>query len=823
MVANAEKKIQITSTQDFCQVEEVTADGIIITKDHRYVKILQFTPINFLLRSATDQNGVIADFAGFIRILPPKAQIKVVTRPADTEGYVQQLQADMRQERNANCKILQQEQISLVEQVGRERGVSRQFFVIFEMDRTAFGNKKPTYSDIVQHMLAKERAITSALSNCGNTLINPPDVDAGEQQLSYLYEIYSRGKSEIMTYEDRRQAAFMEFLQAYGMEEDAILPVTNIISPEKINTKFSSTEMLVDGKFYSFCYIPGRSLPSRVIGGWLTFLIDAGSEIDVDIFLQKETPDKVQRRLRYIHNNNRSNLDNAQASNPNYYMMANMVRAGELIKSGLAAGEDFFYFGIMVTIAANSKEELEWKVRQMRSYCKSMDIDLLPFRFRQLDAFRASLPLCSIEPTLFKAMRRNALTSSVATMYPFSSPDINDERGIFLGRNAKNESLIFLDPFNAHKYQNGNMTILGMSGAGKSYLLQNMALRFRTRQIQTFVIAPEKGHEFIRPCRAIGGQYIRLGGGSPQNINVLGIRKQDTTNAKTLYGDAESNDSILVAKIQQLHIFFRLLVPDISVVEQQCLDKALVAAYERYGITANNRSLEDPNRPGQYKRMPVLGDVQTALRQQGRQAERLAGALNRFVDPTGSLHSFNQQTNVDLENKYVAIDVSQLPDDLVPLGMFIALDYIWSKVLEDPTANKIIFIDEVWKLLGSDAPVLCRNFIKRIWRLIRGYGGGVVGATQNLAGFFSTEADAADVIGNSAINFLLKNKAADIGSLQSVFGLTNTEADQIVKFHTGDALLCAGSSRVLMHVDASRTEHNLVTTSAEELRQLTNY
>ncbi len=55
--------------------------------------------------------------------------------------------------------------------------------------------------------------------------------------------------------------------------------------------------------------------------------------------------------------------------------------------------------------------------------------------------------------------------------------------------------------------------------------------------------------------------------------------------------------------------------------------------------------------------MPILGDVHEVLMEKA-ETKRLANILNRMVH--GSASSFNQQTNVDLSNKYVVLDISEL-------------------------------------------------------------------------------------------------------------------------------------------------------------------
>lgn len=109
--------------------------------------------------------------------------------------------------------------------------------------------------------------------------------------------------------------------------------------------------------------------------------------------------------------------------------------------------------------------------------------------------------------------------------------------------------------------------------------------------------------------------------------------------------------------------------------EKQLLDEAFIKTYSRKGITHKNESLMDPECPGAYKEMPILEDVYDIL-MESRETKRLAHILNRLVH--GSASSFNQQTNVDLTNKYTVLDISELTDsrNLLTVGMFVALDYV---------------------------------------------------------------------------------------------------------------------------------------------------
>ena len=302
------------------------------------------------------------------------------------------------------------------------------------------------------------------------------------------------------------------------------------------------------------------------------------------------------------------------------------------------------------------------------------------------------MPICKLNKTLFERSKRNMLTSAAASCYPFTSYEMSDENGILLGVNKHNNSLVIVDIFNSRVYKNANMAILGTSGAGKTFTMQLMALRMRRKGTQVFIIAPLKGHEFLRACKNVGGEFISISPASKQCINIMAIRRVDQT-ANAIIDGVVNENSILARKIQQLHIFFSLLIPDMNHEEKQLLDEALIRTYAEKGITHDNDSLIDPDDPSKYKTMPLLEDVYNIL-MSSSDTKRLGNILNRLVH--GSAKTFNQHTNVDLSNPYTVLDISELTGDLLTVGMFVALDFVWDKAKEDRTKEKAIFIDEIW-------------------------------------------------------------------------------------------------------------------------------
>ena len=206
------------------------------------------------------------------------------------------------------------------------------------------------------------------------------------------------------------------------------------------------------------------------------------------------------------------------------------------------------------------------------------------------------------------------------------------------------------------------MAILGTSGAGKTFTMQLMALRMRRKNIQVFIIAPIKGHEFYRACNNIGGEFIQISPAAKNCINIMEIRKADKTASEIIDGGSIEKAE-LSSKIQRLHIFFSLLIPDMNHEEKQLLDDALVKTYADKNITHNNDSLINPDNPTEYREMPVLGDLYNVLAE-NPETKRLANILNRLVH--GFASAFNQQSNVNLNNKYTVLDISEKVSSTTP-------------------------------------------------------------------------------------------------------------------------------------------------------------
>ena len=805
------KRRKYQTLEDYLPIEKI-AHGVIYTRDGRYVKILEVEPINFLLRSAREQMGIIYSFISYLKISPVKLQIKMISKRADINRHLERSRQELEQETDVHCRELQEDYLRFVRNLSSKEAVSRRFFLIFEYEPFNV-NRKVEEREILEALETASQTAKTFLYQCGNEVTDHENPD--EFATDVLYTLLNRSLSATVPLPERIRSVLSRYEDR--PEEADHISINEFLAPETLDFKHSGY-VLINGVYHSYLYVPSDGYKSQVVPGWLSLLINAGEGIDIDFYLQKQPKDKIQQRLGQQIRINRSKLKDASDTNTDYDDLDSAIRSGYFLKQGLANNEDFYYMSLLITITAGTLEELQWRTQEMKKLLISQDMDLRTCYFLQEQGFLSSLPLASLDKKLFKLSKRNALTSGAASCYPFVSYSICDDNGILFGVNKHNNSLVIADIFDSRQYKNANLAILGCSGAGKTFTMQLFSTRMRRKNIQVFIIAPLKGHEFYRACKNIGGEFIQISPASRNCINIMEIRKTDNSVNELLDGPSLDN-SALAGKIQKLHIFFSLLIPDMTHEEKQLLDEALIKTYARKGITHKNETLTDPLHPDQYKKMPVLEDVYDIL-MESPDTKRMAHILNRLVH--GSASSFNQQTNVDLKNKYTVLDISELTGDLLTVGMFVALDYVWDIAKENRTEEKAIFVDEVWQLIGASSNRLAAEFVLEIAKIIRGYGGSAVFATQDLNDFFALDNGkyGKGIINNCKTKIVLNMEDEEAQRVKETLHLSETEIMNITHFQRGNGLISTNNNNITVEFKASTLEKELITTDRQELLEI---
>lgn len=589
----------------------------------------------------------------------------------------------------------------------------------------------------------------------------------------------------------------------------------DIIAPSSVDNG-SRDYVVVDGIYHAYLYIAGYGYRTHNEAAWLSSLVEAGDNIGISFTFKRMPRDKTLSRIGQKTMLNRSKMREVADTRSDFEELDSAISSGMYLKEGMNRGnQDFYYMSTILEVTAEDEETIERNVSDVITLCASMDMVCKRADYKHEQGFLSALPTLSLDADLERKSRRNVLTDSLAAAFPFSSLEVYDPEGIFLGLNKYNNSVAILDFFDADKYSNANACILGMSGAGKTFLMQLIALRLRQQGVQVFIIAPIKGHEFAEVCDRIGGKYIRIAPSSQDCINIMEIRKKTLNTDYEIHGD-KRNDSILAEKIQKLMIFFSLIKNDITQNELNLIDGAIVRTYKTFGITYDNESLFDKD--GRFKKMPTLKDLYNELLSKDKTKD-LALMIEKFA--VGSLSAFGGSTNVDLDNKYIVLDISEMNEHLKALGMFIALDFVWDKAKESRIQKKVIFLGELWTLIGASGNKLAADYVLEIFKVIRGYGGAAIADTQDISDFFALDDGkyGKAIINSSRIKFVLQLEEDEAFTVQKHLSLSDEETMQVIRNNRGEALLCANRNKLVIDIKASPYVYDLITTKRSDLEK----
>ncbi len=595
--------------------------------------------------------------------------------------------------------------------------------------------------------------------------------------------------------------------------------ILDILSPTTINTK-SRDYIVVDGVFHAYLYVTGYGYATTVGSCWLAPLVEAGEGVSISFSFERQSREKILSKISKATMMNRSRMRDVGDTRQDYEELDSAIASGLYLKEAMnRQGEDFYYMHTLIEVTANDPETLEQRVTAVEKLCVSVDMIARRCDYKQEQAFLSALPLLTLDEDIERKSRRNALTSGVAAAFPFASYELSDRNGIFLGLNMYNRSPAFLDPYNDYKYTNGSIWMGGSSGAGKTFTLCCLGGRLRQQGKRVIYIAPKKGHEFRPLCELMGGLYLRLSPSSKDCPNIMAIRRKSLDSYAGLKNLTARDDSVLAEKISHLIIWYSLQKRDLSDEDKNYLDSSLVECYRRYGITFDNASLVHED--GSFKEMPIIPDWYDVLAGDP-ETKHLSVVLARYV--TGSAKAMGQRNDIDLNNKFIVLDTSGMPDDLQLPGIFWATDVANDLIVSAERELSALIADELWSLVGANSNPLAAGFVQEMVKTIRGLGGIAITSTQGMQDMFSLDGGkyGKSILDSSRIKLVMQMEEQEARLIQGVLNLSEDEVRQITRFRRGEGLLCIGYNHVPIAFHATQREYDAITTSSTDLRMNRN-
>lgn len=586
--------------------------------------------------------------------------------------------------------------------------------------------------------------------------------------------------------------------------------ILDILSPTAIDTK-SRDYIVVDGIFHAYLYITGYGYSTTVGSCWLAPLVEAGEGVNVSFSFTRQNREKILSKIAQTTMLNRSRMRDVGDTRQDYEELDSSITSGLYLKDVMnRQGEDFYYMHTLIEVVADDPDTLEQRVTAVEKLCVSVDMIARRCDYANEQGFLSALPLVTLDADIERKSRRNALTTGVAAAFPFVSYEHSDRNGIFLGLNLYNKSPVFLDPYDDYKYTNGNWWIGGNSGAGKSVTLQCLAGRLREQGKRVVCVIPKKGHEFRPNCEQLGGLYLRLSPSSRDCPNIMAIRRKTLDAYAGIQELAARDDSVLADKISRLIIWYSLQKKDLTEEDKNYLDASLVECYDRYGITFDNASVVDEN--GAFKEMPIIPDWYNVLLERA-ETKHLAVVLTRYV--TGSASAMGRRNHISIDNKYIVLDTSGMPDDLILPGIYWAIDVANDIIMNAGGELSALIADELWSLVGAGSNPLAAAYVQEMVKTIRGLGGIAITSTQGMQDLFSLEGGkyGKGILDSSRIKFVMQMEEQEARLIQQILNLSEEEVRHITRFRRGEGLLCIGYNHVPVAFHVTKKEYDAITTS----------
>lgn len=483
------------------------------------------------------------------------------------------------------------------------------------------------------------------------------------------------------------------------------------------------------------------------------------------------------------------------------------------IQQFTASQSKTFDFQLHMMITADTREELENKKLNLKTYLDSMEMVAIPLRFEQQRVLKSMLPIFDkqvIEDRIGTIMP----SPTMACMYPFIFDSLKDEGlSTLLGVEFSGGVVLF----NQFLYQirkennrnNANMIILGASGSGKSTAAKLMIRSHIRNDYQLVCVDPEG--ELTEMTKNYGGEVIDLGkGGQYGMINPLEIVMDSDDDQISNQG---LGYTVLTSTLQTLKAFMKYYSPNIEEDVLTLFGEIALETYARFGIAYNTnfshyKSKDFPRMQDVYVTVTSKLTSMTEKTHERDVLERLELKLRPLVKELQ--YYFNGYTTIDTSNDYLVFNIKEIMNSDVNVRnalLFNVLKYAWSLCL-NPNKNTVLSVDEAHVLLGSQNE-LGAEFLAQVQRRARKYNTGTIIITQQPSDFVASNMIMhGKAIFDNASYYLvmgLRKQAAD--DLSLLIDLNDNERENIKRYNQGEALFVCGNRR--MQIDVTLTDKEL--------------
>ncbi len=407
-------------------------------------------------------------------------------------------------------------------------------------------------------------------------------------------------------------------------------------------------------------------------------------------------------------------------------------------------------FGVgIVAVLAGAPDDLVRKEKRLSMYCKQSFCKVDAPAAVHMDLWNASYPT---------AADLTFDLNSMSPFFPFTSNDLIEvPGGIPIGTSLHTDAPII---FNYRMRPNYNTTIIGWSGAGKSFLTKMLGRRFLRKNPDAVLLGIDPKSEYARGFADIEGmRVVNVSMSERLGFDPFRIFDDNPTLAASFLADiAQVGDDVKARKA------FRA-------VAQKC--SSLFDMYRQLK--------QEPDRDYHtYLDDFVMGGESEIFRGDSTFGSRTILAFN---------------------------DAS---DDEERIMLLLSLGKFWKMIRTMPRhVPKLLIIDEGWKLFRHKS---IAQYVASIAKLGRAYNVWCIFIVQELSDMIHSH-EGKSYLNNAGTKFLMKNTESEAQLLLEHMNLSEDEKNAITLFDTGQCLLLTDKHRLVLSVEPQSDEHEMFNTN----------
>lgn len=384
-------------------------------------------------------------------------------------------------------------------------------------------------------------------------------------------------------------------------------------------------------------------------------------------------------------------------------------------------------------------EEAHKAISNARVYFRELGFQLLEDRYIALPLFLNLLPFGAERAFVLNSQRfRTLATRQALPLLPLFS-DWTGSGGPLLSLISRSGEAMRFSLFDSPT--NYNASIAAQSGAGKSFLTNELIVRALAEGARVWVI--DIGRSYQNLAEALGGEFISFGPDSRTSLNPFQLLND------------WNEDADLIASV-----LFAMVAPTSTLSDFQtaALKRTLKALHE-------------------VLQGAVTIDLvaETLLSDKDDRISDLGAQLFPFTAQGEYGKYFREGVAIDFKGTFTVLELEELKGrrHLQKVVLLLLILQIQKAMFEGPRAQKkIVIIDESWDLLTEgDAAA----FIETGYRRFRKYGGSAITLTQSVNDLYRSAAGRA-IVENSAHLLLLGQKSEALDLLKREDRLSLGEA-----------------------------------------------